>query len=306
MHRRALLLALALSLCACDRGARSARRFELRALGRDGAALHYDATPGRILAANAAALDYLAALVEPGSFVALPETAATYSSVPMDAPGWSGLPELVDYTAEAVLTFEPELVVAHAWQDANATRVLRSAGVGVVELPDVVELEDAYSILRALGELLHASERAEREIATLEARRAALAQRVPAAKPSALVYSNFGTGGWTAGAETAEDLVLRLAGLENAAQRAGLAKHEPIDVERLLAIDPEVLVVCASGEDSELSGTRAYLAGEKLLQPLRALKSGRVVVLPVRLYSTTSQHVLDAAEAVRAQLDALR
>lgn len=47
---------------------------------------------------------------------------------------------------------------------------------------------------------------------------------------------------------------------------------------------------------------RTYLEGEPLLAHLAALRNRRIVVLPVRLYSTTSYHVLDAAEEIRAQV----
>jgi iron complex transport system substrate-binding protein len=305
--RLALLLA-PLAVAGCSDGSSSAAAPGplVRAFGRGGEPLRYDAPPSRILPTNAAALDFVAALVGPERVVALPETAATYSIVPVGEAPWRDKPTLVDYTAEKVLALDPGLVVAHAWQDANATAILRRAGVGVVELPDVTEFEHLALVLRALGDLLHAEERAEEEIAALEARREALVAGRPARARSALFYSNFGAGGgWTAGAGTVEALILRLAGLDNAAADAGIEGHPQVDLEQLLSLAPDLLIVPASGEDSEFSATRAFLDGEPLAQELEAVRAGRLIVLPVRLYSTASQQILDAAEAIQRGARAL-
>jgi iron complex transport system substrate-binding protein len=264
--------------------------------------VRFEEPPDRLLPANASALDLVAVLVGPERLCAVPETAGGYASVRVDEEPWRSLPELVQYRAEEVLALEPELVIVHAWQDPETTRLLRRAGVPVVELPDVFEVEVLLAVVRSLGGILHADERAAALAAEIEARCERLAARAPNVAPRAMYYSNYGTGGWTAGAGTAEDLVMRLAGLRNAAAEAGITKHGQIDLERLLALDPDVMIVCALGEDSELSTTRTYLGSEPVLRGLRAVRDERILLLPVRLYSSTSHHMLAAAEELADQL----
>jgi iron complex transport system substrate-binding protein len=297
------LLAL-LAATACHReGEELARdRGEIVALRRDGSPLCFEAPPQRLVPANAAALEFLAALVGPERIAAMPEQALRYSSAPLSESAWSALPTFAQYSAEVLLAYEPELVVTHAWQDPVTSAFLREQGIGVAVLPELASFEVLRSTLLSLGELLHASARAEELVAELEARVAALSARREDPPPRVLVYTNYGTGGWTAGLGTPENLTLSLLRWRNLAAEAGFRRHAETDLEALLRFDPDWIVVCASGEGTELSGTRQYLEQEPALRSLTAVQTGRILVLPVRLYSTASHHVVEAAEVLASQL----
>jgi iron complex transport system substrate-binding protein len=294
-------LPLLLAGCSTEAGPTTTSIGEVRAVRSDGTPLSFAQPPRQLVPVNAAALEYLAALVEPERIAALPSQATTYSSAPLDEEPWRSLPTFSEYSAEVLLAHEPELVVTHAWQDPIASAFLRDQGVGVAVLPELLDLETLRRTIRSLGALLQADERAEALVADLDRRIAALRAAAPEPPPRAIVYTNYGTGGWTAGSGTPEDLVMQLAGLRNLAAEAGFHGHVETDLEALIRYDPELVIVCAAGEGTELSGTRAYLDQEPSLRDLRFVREGRIVVLPVRLYSTASHHVVEAAEEVVAQ-----
>jgi ABC-type Fe3+-hydroxamate transport system substrate-binding protein len=133
-------------------------------------------------------------------------------------------------------------------------------------------------------------------VSGLEARRAALAAR-PRQSLRALCYSNRGGGGDTAGSNSTGDMILELAGLSNAAREIGLEGNPPIDHETILALAPDLFVVAAapSGADSPAAD---YLRADAKLAALAAIREGRIAVLPLQLFSTASQHLLDAAETL--------
>ena len=145
-------------------------------------------------------------------------------------------------------------------------------------------------------------QQAQALLANLEERKSVLAR---ASRPEwrVLPYSNFGAGGRTSGAGTTLDLVIELAGLENAASLAGIPRHGTVDLEQVLAIDPD-LFLTATGNDGVDPGA-SFLRNEDVLAGLGAITGDRILVLPAELFSTSSHHVLDAAEELARQVDAL-
>ena len=139
-------------------------------------------------------------------------------------------------------------------------------------------------------------------VASLEERKSALAST---SRPEwrVLPYSNFGAGGRTSGEGTTLDLVIGLAGLRNAAAQVGIPRHGSVDLEQVLAIDPDVFLT-ATGNDGVDPGA-SFLRNEDVLTGLQAITKDRILVLPAVLFSTSSHHVLDAAEELARQVDAL-
>ncbi len=262
--------------------------------------------PERILPGNAAVLDLLTELVEPERVAAVPKQAADYSCLPELGPAWQGLPVLETFTAEPILGARPDLVVTHSWHDPNTVATVRANGVPVIVFPVAGTYDELRESIRLLGRLVGADERAELLIAQCDARRDALLASADERRGvRALSYTNFSSGGWTAGARTTADIVFRLAGIVNAAAEAGMVDHVQVTFEQLYAIDPDVIVVGADDHETATSATGAFLRRERALAELSAVRAGRIVVLPDKLHSTTSHYMLDAAEELAAKLDAL-
>lgn len=264
--------------------------------------------PRRILPANAAAVDFLTVLVGADRVVALPEPALLYSRLAagdVDAT-WLALPVFSGFRAETVLAFEPDLVLAHTWQQPETTAVLAQSGVPVFVSPLPRSWDEVLDSITFLGRLLGEEERARAVIARLDRRRAALAQRsLHEEGLSALCYSNLGAGGSAAGRGTTADVLLDLAGLRNAAAEAGITGHESIDHERLLALDPDVIVVGTIEDSGERPPTETYLLGEPDLARLSAVRNHRIVALSPRLFTTASLALMDAAEALVDEIERL-
>jgi len=284
--------------------------FPLTVAMPSGAELYLDRPPRRILAANAAALDFALALVGPERVVALPAAAEIYSSLAAvpeeERRGWNALPRFHGYFAEIVLGFEPDVVLAHSWQAPETTAVLIEAGVPVLVAPLPRSWNEILETLALLGRVLDSEDRAGEILIDLEQRREALAAGPTSSRGlSAICYSNLGAGGTTAGAGTTADVLFELAGLRNAAADAGLSGHETIDHERLLALDPDVIVVGTLEDSGDRPPSETYLLNQPVLRSLRAIQDKRIVALPPRLFTTTSLALLDAAERLAAEVERL-
>jgi iron complex transport system substrate-binding protein len=268
-----------------------------------------DPPPSRILPANTAAAEFLATILggEGASrLAALPEQVDAYSSLDFRGPPWSSIRRFSRYEPEPLIALHPDLVVTHAWQAADTTDVLRAQGIPVVVLASARSYEDIRDSIEALGRAIGAQDEASKAIARLDGRIAELGRNASHRSGlRALEYSNSGTGGWTAGKDTTADAMLRLAGMRNAAAEAGFEGHANLDAERLIAIDPDVIVVGAPARDDVGSPTRAVLEGTSAFALLSAVKAGRIVVLPASLLSSDSPCLVDAAERLASEVDAL-
>ena len=179
---------------------------------------------------------------------------------------------------------------------------IAGAGIPVLVLPDAESWGDLVGTVDLVGRALDREEQASSLIARLEERKSALA-RASRPRLRVLPYSNFGAGGRTSGEGTTLDLVIQLAGLQNAAAEADIPRHGTVDLEQVLAIDPD-LFLTATGRDGVDPGA-SFLRGENVLAGLEAVARDRILVLPAELFSTSSHHVLDAAEELARQVDAL-
>jgi iron complex transport system substrate-binding protein len=261
---------------------------------------------------SARALEFVAALVGPERLAGLPEQTFEYAVLGEDESSFAALPRFYAFLAEPVLALEPDLVLGDPWQPGDTSQRLVEAGVPVVVLPETVGWRDGADVLLGVGRLVGEERRARDAVAQLE-RRVAVLESAAARRTGlrGLAYSNFGSQGFSAGAKTTIDTVLRLAGLSNAAAEAGREGHGPIGFEELLVLDPDVIVVSAPlhtdvGHAGDRGGaSAAILYGEPSLASLRAVRERRVVSLSPGLYASASHRVVDAAEALADEVDAL-
>jgi ABC-type Fe3+-hydroxamate transport system substrate-binding protein len=78
-----------------------------------------------------------------------------------------------------------------------------------------------------------------------------------------------------------------------------------LELEKLIAIDPDVIVVGAPARDEAGSATKNVLEKTAALAGLSAVKKKRIAVLPAALLSTDSPRLVDAAERLAKEVDAL-
>lgn len=310
-----LALALGLGPAACGRGEGGARLpvargsgFPLVVENAGGGAgeLTLVGPPTRILPANAAWVDFVSLLVGPERVVALPGEAFGYSRLATASAGWEALPALTSFEAERVLALAPDLVLAHGWQAPETITTLRRAAIPVLVVPVPEDWPEILATLELLGVLLGKRAHAREVCAELERRREQLeARAAPFAGLRALSYTNLGAGGWTSGARTTGDVLLRLAGLRNAAAEQGFVGDVPADQERLLALAPEVFLVGRPDRSESSPPSATFLLENPALATLPALRARRIVALPPALFTSASPELLRGAEELVAELERL-
>lgn len=197
--------------------------------------------------------------------------------------------------AEEVFALHPDLVLAGTYTSTATVALLRRLGVQVETFPPATSLDQVRAGILAVGRALGRDAEAGAMAARFDADLARL-RRDPALGPRAASYS---ANGYSLGNQTLAGEVMSAAGLRNAGAEAGLTRGGVLPLERLLMIDPAILI----------TGTRYAVPSrsEEILDhpALRALvaQGTRRASIQDRDWICGTPHVLDALTALETVSD---
>lgn len=252
--------------------------------------------PQRIVSLNLAADEVLLALTPPARIAALTYLAdnPTFSNVTAEA---CAIPHKVKANAEQVLALQPDLIIVSAHTNAAVKALLRTTGVSLLELQQFVSLADVEQNILAIGQATGEADKAHALVAMMEQRFSDVRRQVAdISRPRVLYYS---AGGFVLGKGTTMDEMIAYAGGQNVALEAGVQGSKKLSQEKLVALNPTVILV--SGEDGQ-EGLRESLLADPTLQEVEAIRAGRVHAIPRAYTGTVSQYVVKCVEAIAQAL----
>jgi len=253
------------------------------------------AKPQRVVSLNLCT-DQLAVLLLPPARIAGLSFLARDPDLSHVAAAAQDLP-VVQGSAEEVLNLAPDLVLAGRYTTRHTVQILQSRGLPVL----VLDLADSFESIRAqvarVAEAVGEPARGAALLAEMDRRLAAAAPPPGALAPTALTLA---PGGFTAGAGTLSDAVMRAAGVRNHAAALGLTGYGYLPVE-LVAADPPDLLVHGSGPDDYPS-----LAGQMLAHPAlaRSVPEAARPRVPGALWSCGGPFTAQAVTLLAAARDA--
>jgi iron complex transport system substrate-binding protein len=256
--------------------------------------------PLRIVSATLSADEILLSLLPPQELVAV----GVFSSDPRIsnvADRARGVSRHVTADPEQLLPLRPTVLFADPFTSADSRALLRRVGVPVLRLRSCQSLSDIRQNVLWVGGVVRRTEGATALVAEMDRRIARVERLLEGAKrPRVLLYN---AGGFTAGAHTLFDEMLRIAGGRNVAADARIEGHSLIDVERILFLDPEIILVTEYRADARV---RKVAAPDTLVESpgweaVAAVREGHVHEVPARYIMTTS-HFAGQGVEVLAQL----
>ena len=143
-------------------------------------------------------------------------------------------------TAEELLKFSPDLVLAGTYTSPFTRTMLRRLGYRVVELEPEASVADIERNLRLVAEVIGQAARGERVVAELHAHLRAIEAGRPARKLGVVIVR---PGGFTVGADSLANELLELAGFTNVAAERGLDRWGSLSMEALLRSSPDLIVL---------------------------------------------------------------
>jgi iron complex transport system substrate-binding protein len=204
-------------------------------------------------------------------------------------------------SAEDMVRLRPDLIFVTTFSRAETVQLLEASGAPVYRLASFDDLDGVVTNLRRIGAAVGEEAAAERIVADMQRRLAAVAAR-RAGRPTMRVLSY--SGGFTAGRGTSFDDIVRRAGGVNEASARGIEKFPRLNEEQVLAWNPEVLVAGALPGEAD-AVRRRLLTGAGTGQTTAARRN-QIVILETRRLLAVSQHVVDAVEQLADRLDAFQ
>lgn len=203
---------------------------------------------------------------------------------------------LLSGEAEDVLALKPDLVVAGRFTKRATRELLKDKGLKVAEFAPARSLDDVKKQLRDMGALVKHPERADAEIAKLDA---AIAQARVVAQRKPLRVLAVSRRGWVSGGDNLTTSLLSAVGLKNAGGELGLKAGGFASLEAIITLKPDLLLVTDTTDSAEDQGRAMLLhpALEKTYPPSKRL------VLPERLTACGGPTMVEALDRLIAEIN---
>jgi iron complex transport system substrate-binding protein len=198
--------------------------------------------------------------------------------------------------AEDILVLRPDVVVASLF-DKRATReLLKEKGIRLAEFGVPRSLDEVKDQIREMGEIVRHPDRADAEIARLDA---AIARARQAAAHKRYRVLPLSRRGWVSGSDSLLSSLLTETGLFNAAGELGVAFGGFASLEAIVNLKPDFIVVSDAGDTAEDDG-RAFLLHPALE---RFYPPSKRIVIPDRLTVCGGVMLADALDVLITELE---
>lgn len=245
-----------------------------------------DSPPSRIVALVPSITDLILALGESDRLVARTryDTDPRLAALPAVGGG-------LDPNIEAIIALRPDLVVVWPGADQPLIGQLDAAGIAVYGAGSQ-SLEDQERHTRQIGRLLGVEARADSLLAHLDSSFAALAAALAGVPVVSALYVAWHDPPMTTGPGTFVDSIMSVAGGRNIFDDA-TSDWPQVNMEEIVSRDPDVLIlpVPVTGD----SGAIAWVHQTPGWRDLRAVRTGRVLLVDSELFSRPGPRIIDAA-----------
>lgn len=256
----------------------------------------------RLVSTNLPADELLLSLLAPERLLAVSAFAqdARVSNVAEQARQVSRIARPGNADVERLVALTPTAVVLFPFARPESRELLARCGVPVIELPIASSLRAVESSVRAMGDRVGEAGRSRQLVAAMRRRLRLVELRESARRPSVLYF----TRGYTAGRGTLIGELIERAGGSNAAAEAGITGHARLDAERILAMDPDFILLApwrADARERRIGGV-PEAGRDPLLVRTRAVREGHVLLVPPRHLMSTTHYVVGAVEDIANEL----
>ena len=217
--------------------------------------------------------------------------------------------EKAESNIERVISLNPDLVFAANWMKKEQIQQMRDAGINVYCVGTISTIEqqenNILEIAKMVGEQQKGKELVNEMNKKLDYISAKLKGLKEKDKVRVLFYNSFGS---TDGEGTIFDDVAKKAGCINAASEAGLKLWAQVSKEKVIEINPDVIIVPAWSYDKSKNPKdfADSVLNDESLKEVKAIKNKRVYMLPDKHMGCVSQYIIygveDLAKAVYPDL----
>jgi iron complex transport system substrate-binding protein len=198
--------------------------------------------------------------------------------------------------AEDLLILKPDIVFSGRFSRRATRELLRDKGVRVVEFDVARSLDDVRRQILRMGELVGHRDRAQQEVARLDA---AIVRARQAASRTHYRVLSLSRRGWVSGHDSLITSILTAAGLYNAARDLGIKSGGFASLEVIVGARADFILIADDSPFAEDQG-RAFLLHPALeaLYPM-----AKRIVVPERLTVCGGTMLSEALDRLTAEIE---
>ncbi|HSH02600.1 MAG TPA: cobalamin-binding protein [Anaerolineae bacterium] len=234
--------------------------------------------------------------IDAGSAVVARDTFSDYPEAALALPDVGG--GFTELNNELILSLEPDLILAADITPPEQVQALQDLGLNVYTLSNPTTLEEMYDRLRTLAQITATEDQTEQLITNLQARVAAVADKIATVEEKPLVFYELDAtepnAPWTAGPDTFIDHLITRAGGQNVGASLDSAWVQ-ISIEELLVQDPDIILL----GDAVWGGvTPESVAAREGWESLTAVQNDQVHTFDDNLASRPGPRLIDGLESM--------
>lgn len=257
-----------------------------------GAEVTIPAKPSKIVSMPLGTCEMLLALVDKSTIAAMTYYVddANISNVTDSAKGTGQRMEL---NAEKIIALQPDMVFVDTWTKQDVVKQLRDAKIPVFVLNVPSNIDQQKEMLKLLGKITDSEAKSEETVKWMEDKLKAVSEKLAGLKEeqklTILDYSEMNS---TSGKGTNFDDTVTRAGLINPVSRDGLEGWPQLSKEMVIKYNPDIICLPSWYYDSKISfdSLSKSIRNDKSLAGVKAVKNNKLISVPYKHISTTSQY----------------
>lgn len=261
-----------------------------------GKKITFETTPQRIACFNYSATDILSELIPLDRIVATDKWARE-EDLSNCADKLKAIPICED-NVEQIMKFKPDLVILSGGRGNELGNILDSVGIKACVLQQPKTIHEIPNFIKLVGSVVNAKEQADKLSAKVVAylNNSLAKQKINGVL---LLHPNGGIGQKGSMA----DSICEACNIENIAAAYDFSQAYYLSKEQIVALNPKILVVLDwsfGGQHKSAEFRKEEILHDPAYQSVSAVRSGKVVIVPMKYFHCTSQYVIYNLEKLKA------
>lgn len=202
----------------------------------------------------------------------------------------------VESNIETLIELEPDFVIAADWMKRDVLSQIEDVTDNLYIYKTPKTFIEQKKLIQELARIFMVENRGKKIVEDMEVRLERLQEKIKKSysgkKPRILLYTSYET---TAGFDTSFNDLVEVIYCVNAAAEIGIKGSEKISKEKIIEIDPDIIVIPVWSSDSSPKFAD-FVKNDTSFKDLKAIKSKKVIVVPYRVTTPTSQYMIDGIE----------
>lgn len=203
----------------------------------------------------------------------------------------------IEKNLETLLDLNPDLVVGADWIDSNIIQSIKDAGIEVFIYKTPKSYAEQKEVLLSLGKVLDEEDKSQEIVKNMDERLGAVQEKIKALslkdKPKIMLYTPYET---TSDEKTSFNDIVNLIGGINPVVGSGVNSFEKISKEKVIELDPDVIIVPVWTSEINNEEFFKYLLDDPSFQDIKVIKNKQVYGIPYKKISPSSQYMIGGIE----------